>query len=1060
MLSMVLLAGVGAVAPTFFFAPEGNFALLPLVKPGPGEGLLVASGFGQVVVCDGKKLWRLSPSGQMTEIAPLPASEANRKDVFLAPDATGVWLVSRQSRRLWHWHEGSWEGPVVLGEAVGGVAALGPGELLINTPENPGAPFALVQAQGKILARFGQVEQEQEEPSVTFWRNTFLLASLPSGQVAAAGVFRPVLRLLSKEGKVLWETELPEEVAFRRPKVLSAKGDCCTQAELPVFATSLGFWGEKVFVRVGYGPKLLFLDPKTFSLELGLINAREVQDGQWSGGLAGVGEKLWELKEEGLVVYREEVTRTLSGQVVSQEGGGLPGALVGVEGGLLRLETGLEGRFSLVLPASWQNIALTVEAEGFQSLSLQGPAEELLASPLVLRPRPEICVTVRGSQGEPVRQFTWQVASQLLRSGSVSILGGEKREVHHPEGRDCWKAPWEPPYLVRIRASGYGVWESRLERAGEVLADLQEEARARMQIWDRQGLPVGGAKVFLRLPQEDLGSIQLGSGERSCTSQEDGSCEIGGLLPGEYLLEVNAQESLPFQDKWELKRGENHKEITLEPGMTLAVEVHWPNGRPAQGATVTLNPRVNESCTTDPQGHCKFLAVPPGRYGITATVASGEKAYRKVAVLGEEGTLVVRLTLAPGLKLSGRVRNRDLWAGEELSVELAKKDGVWSAPIQEDGTFVIDGVSPGFGYLWVVADGVELVRKELTLSSQELVEVELPRPILVRGKIFAQGRPCGNCQAVFHGDWDRGLGRQAKVEASGEYLVRLAHPGNYRVVLEHAGRGAPTVRQVLLSTSQTLDLSLDGSTVAGRVVDEAGQPVPWASVALVSLPQYRSLIDVVADEDGRFRLSCPEAGRYELVASNRQATATLQVDVGAAGLEGVELVLPNGEPLRIKLLDGLTGAPVTRGDFLVALAGGPWRKVGFLQGSADGIFQLPAFSQGAHRVVVKSPHYGRATFTVIPAKTPVPLVLGPSSYLEVRVSAHLGPCTLLALDASQQAVGLSSEFPPGPIPLPPGGALFNGIAPGWYRLVLEGCQSSAQVKDVVVEGGTGAIAVF
>ncbi|MGQ9496590.1 MAG: hypothetical protein ACUVRY_10155 [Thermoanaerobaculaceae bacterium] len=108
-------------------------------------------------------------------------------------------------------------------------------------------------------------------------------------------------------------------------------------------------------------------------------------------------------------------------------------------------------------------MALMVAVEGFKSLSLQGPGEELLASPLVLRPRPEICVTVRGSQGEPVGQFTGVVAKKVLRWGFVSIHWGEDRQVNHPESPDCGKAPWDFPSRVRTRAFGCGVWGSRLE---------------------------------------------------------------------------------------------------------------------------------------------------------------------------------------------------------------------------------------------------------------------------------------------------------------------------------------------------------------------------------------------------------------------------------------------------------------------------------------------------------------------------------------------------------------------------------------------------------------------
>jgi hypothetical protein len=68
--------------------------------------------------------------------------------------------------------------------------------------------------------------------------------------------------------------------------------------------------------------------------------------------------------------------------------------------------------------------------------------------------------------------------------------------------------------------------------------------------------------------------------------------------------------------------------------------------------------------------------------------------------------------------------------------------------------------------------------------------------------------------------------------------------------------------------------------VAGRVLDAAGAPVDQARVAFADAPVPVPDIAAVTGPDGRFALSAPAPGRYELIgAAEVRGTARVTVDV-------------------------------------------------------------------------------------------------------------------------------------------------------------------------------------
>lgn len=191
-----------------------------------------------------------------------------------------------------------------------------------------------------------------------------------------------------------------------------------------------------------------------------------------------------------------------------------------------------------------------------------------------------------------------------------------------------------------------------------------------------------------------------------------------------------------------------------------------------------------------------------------------------------------------------------------------------------------------------MAGDQDLLRRDLTVWAEaEEIVLALPQPIVLQGNVLAQGRSCGTCRVIFTGDGPDAGTRQAQMDISGEYVVRLAHAGTYRVLLEDEASGARVVRSLLVSRSQNLDLVLSPLTVKGTVMDGEDRPVPGARVVLHALLERRVLDDTVADQEGRFQLVCPAPGAYELAASSEQAITAREVSVPVGGAEGIVLTL-------------------------------------------------------------------------------------------------------------------------------------------------------------------------
>ena len=72
---------------------------------------------------------------------------------------------------------------------------------------------------------------------------------------------------------------------------------------------------------------------------------------------------------------------------------------------------------------------------------------------------------------------------------------------------------------------------------------------------------------------------------------------------------------------------------------------------------------------------------------------------------------------------------------------------------------------------------------------------------------------------------------------------------------------------LVMLISMTLPVGLSAQAVGGKLVDENGRPLAYANVVVLSLPDSAFVTGTVSNEDGAFRLDCPEGADLLRVSS-------------------------------------------------------------------------------------------------------------------------------------------------------------------------------------------------
>lgn len=349
------------------------------------------------------------------------------------------------------------------------------------------------------------------------------------------------------------------------------------------------------------------------------------------------------------------------------------------------------------------------------------------------------------------------------------------------------------------------------------------------------------------------------------------------------------------------------------------------DGQPASNAEVRLQrktgdgnilPLKTQRVPTDANGEFVYPGLAPGNYRIVAFAgneSSRSKRYEfKKVVLDAQGkqTEPLELALVPLATLKVRVTSAS--TGKPLSDALLRfrwTDTDDNLVANERGEISVPALTNENWHVEVMAPGHACVFYDLKINSPETtLDVSLEPGGVVTGRLVdEQGQPMVNVRVSIQPPGSS-MYRFDEVETGDDGRYRLQYaPLNVPIVISSWHKGYDSKQlQVAITDGTTLvkgdDIQMlkpaEGGTVAGQVVDRAGNPIVGAKLSNVG----RSTADernTQTDSDGRFRIE----GLY------LRHNDDVHLSVRAASFAPQELVLNSKRrdpqtPLRIVLDPG------------------------------------------------------------------------------------------------------------------------------------------------------------
>jgi protocatechuate 3,4-dioxygenase beta subunit len=326
--------------------------------------------------------------------------------------------------------------------------------------------------------------------------------------------------------------------------------------------------------------------------------------------------------------------------------------------------------------------------------------------------------------------------------------------------------------------------------------------------------------------------------------------------------------------------------VALVPEALISGQV-TTGGAPVAGAQMLVS-RVTDrrfnpwtQLETDAAGRFSVEALPPGSYHLAAwrgplTGDSGANITVTVAQRAEAA-----ITLSRGLAIGGVVHDQagsavpgarlvaianGQFEGGETRIRPAAERS------DEQGHFRIEGLPPGRYLVWVEAPGFSHFDREITVSADAPLDVEVARAPLVTGVVVgSDGQPVPGAivAAATRMGTNRSDSDRAVTDASGRYRLSGLRPGRFDLVAR-SSQEVTQRRGVALGAGQTLELPLalsPGARVSGQVRDGAGRPVARIAVQgdCRAHPVYYH-IETRADAEGRFEMGPFLPGRASIIA--------------------------------------------------------------------------------------------------------------------------------------------------------------------------------------------------
>ena len=448
------------------------------------------------------------------------------------------------------------------------------------------------------------------------------------------------------------------------------------------------------------------------------------------------------------------------------------------------------------------------------------------------------------------------------------------------------------PITSLIADGGDAAWAAVGVRDDQSSVDvrLREPAELRVTFRDPDGRPLPDVAVRV-VPHGGFGGTRGGESElvgtRRATTDAQGQCRLDRLPPGDRIRFDVADDRFARLDgkssRVTLSRPTTAAgPVRVWPAGSIGGRVQWVDGRPASGARVNAYSHTDgtlyeATAPADDGGRYRLGRLPPGRYNLRAYSGAGP-AYMGPRAFEQSVTLAAKqdlggqdLTLSRGATINGTVTDKATGQPIRVSVRAWPTDGT----NREIGARRV----PDGGFTIPVPVGKYRVVVDAVASGIDVASIDPPAQEVVAEE-----------GGIYSADFA---------------VVRRA------AAAEPAGNGGGDAKR----------------SVAGQVLDENGNPVAGATIALWPVPGERTApatapatgpaVAARADQRGRTtgadgRFNIPDVTGRRLLRANEftRRAVTVEPVLVAAGDRVTVRVKANGWPIVKGRLTDEAGQPV------------------------------------------------------------------------------------------------------------------------------------------------------
>ncbi|HSR53008.1 MAG TPA: carboxypeptidase regulatory-like domain-containing protein [Acidobacteriota bacterium] len=730
-----------------------------------------------------------------------------------------------------------------------------------------------------------------------------------------------------------------------------------------------------------------------------------------------------------------------------------------------------EGYFSLYGP-SQGSIKLLLERDGYHSRQPEYPIDAPQPLQIVLKRPASVKGQVVDAQGTPVAGASVQVQYRPpdeKDAGFDQSVGNNSDEKGRFEIRNLRAG--DHRFVITPEGHGPQVGEPFNLEEGEDREMVVTVHDAPVTVTGRILSPDGELveKAFASItPNFLLQSTIAPSTPSTQLEVENGTFQTTFPQPGPYILRAHAPDVGARRLELDLKEGEHHFEVELDPTQLVNILVLGQDGEKAQDYMLSV--RQGHS-TSSFGGGRNPLSYPIFEQGTVLMTAQQDQLadFARIEV-GGDPLPQVTLRLAPGIPVEGRVQGLDPDQLRRLSISISHSEYSYftQASASEAGNVVSRPLFPGdYRVLARVEESAHSVTRSLRVEEEDRIvrlDLDFPPGFPVDFQVLGNGRPLQARYTLIGAGLSSADGQ---ADSSGRIYLDGLREGTYRLTLSGAFGTTSHEVQLPRDANRVFDLKL--IDISGEILDPSGEPVDGAAIAhgdkAVPSPTRQAPELPKSGPEGRFTLKGVLADYERIVVDHPdfalQSVALPEPEDGA--VKDLQVMLEEAGTAQARLAD----PPTEEHSRPAVLRFDPMGKLVDPKASWSDSGQELTMTQlgsGETRFRLIMPDMRFLDFTLRPGQVRQ-LEWSPQSRLQVDVSPALGTATHIKLWDSQGRPYSLDDVAPGLAsrisrsisgawwPLRGGQASVPGLPSGRWRVQVVFLSGQILEREVVVREG-------